>query len=100
MMKVVDLLSQSPLRQGTDPNGVEVNVSRNKAKISILIHKDTFIATLIKMAHTPMAPVKIPRIADIKVSHEFAQVPQGSCEQKMEMIPHEDIAVELYSIYI
>jgi hypothetical protein len=76
-----------------------VDVSRENGKISILIHKDAFIAALIKMAHTPVAPVEVPRIADIKVSHEFTEVPQGSFEQKMEMIAHEDIAVELYSVY-
>jgi hypothetical protein len=63
-----------------------------------LIHKDAFITALIKMAYTPVAPVEVPCIADIKVSHEFAKVSQGSFEQKMEMVAHEDITVKLNGI--
>ena len=47
-----------------------------------------------------MAMIEVSRIADIKVTHEFAKVPQGSLHQKMEMIGHENIAVEFYRIDI
>jgi hypothetical protein len=50
------------------------------------------------MAYTSMAAVEVPRIADIKVPHEFTEVSQGSLEQEMEMIAHEDITVELNGI--
>jgi hypothetical protein len=50
------------------------------------------------MACTPVSPVEVPRIADIKVSHEFPEVSQGSFEQKMEMVTHEDITVKLNGI--
>jgi hypothetical protein len=50
------------------------------------------------MAYTSMAPVEVARIADIKVAHEFTEVSQGSFEQKMEMVAHEDITGKLNGI--
>jgi hypothetical protein len=52
------------------------------------------------MSCTLMAMIEVSRIADIKVTHEFAKVSQGSLHQKMEMIGHENIAVEFYRIDI
>jgi hypothetical protein len=52
------------------------------------------------MPRTLMAMIEVSRIADIKVTHEFPKVRQGSLHQKMEMIGHENIAVEFYRIDI
>jgi hypothetical protein len=52
------------------------------------------------MPCTLMAMIEESSIADIKVAHEFAKVPQGSLHQKMEMIGHENIAVDFYRIDI
>jgi hypothetical protein len=52
------------------------------------------------MPCTLMPMIEVSRVANIKVTHEFAKVPQGSLHQKMEMIAHQNIAVEFYSIDI
>jgi hypothetical protein len=75
-----------------------VNVSGDNGKVGILIYEDAFITALIEMAYASMAPVEVPRVADIKLPHEFTEVSQGSFEQKMEMVAHEDITVKLNGI--
>lgn len=47
-----------------------------------------------------MTPVEVSRIADIEMTHEFTEVSQGSFEQKVEVIDHQNITIELHIVYV
>jgi len=77
-----------------------VNVPGQYGQIGIPIYQDARISPLVEMAYPFVPPVVVTGVSDIEVTHEFAYVAQRRFEEQMEVVGHEDVAVELNSIDI
>ena len=47
-----------------------------------------------------MSTVEISYVGDIEMAHEFGQVPERGLDQKMEMVGHQNVAVEFDGIEV
>ena len=75
-----------------------MDIPRQNSKVGVLIHQDTFVSALIEMATSIVATVVIAGVGDIEVTHKLGEVPQGCFHQEMEVVGHEDVAVQLNGI--
>lgn len=94
-LEALILFPRVNLLHGLDPNGVEMDVAGEHRNITIFIHQNGFVSSLIKMAGSFMAAVEISDIGDVEVAHEFGQVPERGLDQQVKMVGHQDVAVEL-----
>jgi hypothetical protein len=52
------------------------------------------------MSYALVPPVVVASIADVEMAHELAQVAQRGFQEKMKVVGHEHIAVELDGVYM
>ena len=70
-----------------------MDISGYHGEISVFIHQETLVPSLVEMACSFMSPIEITGIGDIKPPHEFTKVPEGRFEQHMKVVGHENVAV-------
>jgi hypothetical protein len=80
------------------PYRIQMDITGQDGKVGFLFHQNTLISSLIKMTCTSAAAVKITSVGYIEMAHEFAQITERSFHQKMEMIVHQDVGIELDGI--
>lgn len=76
-----------------------MNIPGDHRKIRIFFHQNTFIPSLIKMPHALVSLVEKTCIDYVEPAHEFGKIAEGCFYEKMEMVGHKDIGIDLYGIY-
>ena len=50
------------------------------------------------MADASVPPVKVTRVDNIEMAHEFGEIAEGSLGEQMKVVGHQDVAVKLDSV--
>jgi len=96
--EIVHLVGESPLRQRSDPDRVPMEVAGEDGEVGIFVHQEASVSALVEMAAFSVATVRMAGVGDMKVPHEFGEVPQGRLQEEMKMVGHADEAMQRYGV--
>ncbi len=71
-----------------------MDVAGEDGEVGVLVYYDGLESSLIKVADSVVPPVEVSDIGNIEVAHEFGKISQWRFDQQMEVIVHQDVAVE------
>jgi len=72
-----------------------MQVAGQNGEVSLFVHEYAFVSALIEMAGASVPPVKVTRVDNIEMAHEFGEIAEGSLGEQMKVVGHEDVAVKL-----
>ncbi len=86
------------LDHGLYPDGVEVNVAGEDGKVAVFFHQKAFVSALVEMADPFVLSIIITGVGDVEVPHELAQIAQAGFKQEVEMVCHENVAIQFDAV--
>jgi hypothetical protein len=80
------------------PHRIHVYVPAQLQQPGVRLDQDRLEAALVEMARAAVPPIEKRRICHVEVPHEFGQVGPWSLRHEMEVIVHQDIAMQLHLV--
>jgi hypothetical protein len=71
-----------------------MNIFHKRQQVGIPIANNSFVSALKEVAHGPVFPVKVHRIALIDALKDFREGCISRLDQKMNMVRHQNIGIE------